>query len=109
VIDAVDGVMTRGAAAQRFGVAASSAIKWVRQWRQKGSVQARPRGGDRRSHQIEAHSDEILRREEEIPDIALAEIATHMEDRHGLRVAQSMIWRLLDRHGLTFKKNGIRH
>ena len=41
-------------------------------------------------------------------DSTLAEIAAHMEDSHGLRVAQSTIWRLLDRHGLTFKKNRTR-
>lgn len=108
VIEAVDGGMTRRAAAQRFGVAASSAIKWVQRWRQTGSVQARPRGGDQRSHRIEALSAEILALVEETPDITLAEISAHLETEHGLRASQSVIWRLLDRHGLTFKKNRAR-
>lgn len=108
VIEAVEDGMTRRAAAERFGIAASSAIKWVQQWRQTGSVQARPRGGDQRSQRIEAHSAEILALVEETPDITLAEIAAHLEEEHGLRVSQSTIWRLLNRHGLTFKKNRAR-
>jgi transposase len=57
---------------------------------------------------MEAHADEIIGLIEETPDITLAEIAEHLEDAHGLRVAQSTVWRLLDRHGITFKKNRAR-
>ena len=45
---------------------------------------------------------------DETPDITLAELAAHLEVAHGLTVAQSTVWRLLDRHGLTFKKNRAR-
>ena len=38
----------------------------------------------------------------------LAEIAAHLDERHGFRTAPSTIWRLLDRRGLTFKKNRAR-
>ena len=108
VIDAVDGGMSRRAAAARFGVAVSTAIKWVQRWRKSGSRSARPQGGDKRSHRIEAHHEEIFALIEASPDITLAEIADHLADRHGLRVAQSTVWRLLDRHGMTFKKNRAR-
>ncbi len=108
LISAVEGGMSRRSAARRFGMAASTAIKWVDRWRRTGDVGPRPQGGDRRSHRIEAYWQEILALVEELPDITLAEIAAHLDEAHGLKVAQSTIWRLLDRHGMSFKKNRAR-
>jgi transposase len=108
VIDAVEGGMSRRAAAERFGIAVSTAIRWVRRWRAVGSDQPRPQGGDKRSYHVEAHAPEILALVEDDKDITLAEIAAHLEDRHGCRFASTTIWRLLDRHGMTFKKNRAR-
>nr|WP_242509086.1 winged helix-turn-helix domain-containing protein [Rhodothalassium salexigens] len=65
-------------------------------------------GGDRRSHRLEAYSAEILALADEMPDITLLEIAAYLEEVHGVRVAQSTVWRLLDRHGMAFKKNRAR-
>lgn len=108
LVSAVEGGMSRRAAAKRFGVAASTAIKWFDQWRRTGSVEPRPRGGDRRSDRIEAHADEVLGLVDETPDITLEELAAHLDEVRGLRVAPSTVWRLLDRRGLTFKKNRAR-
>lgn len=108
LVSAVDGGMTRRSAADRFGVAPSTAIKWVAQWRETGDINPRPQGGDNRSHRLEAHAEEILGLIEERPDITLSEIVEHLEETHGLRVAVSSVWRLLDRHGMTFKKNRAR-
>lgn len=105
---AVDGGMTRRSAGKRFGVAASTAVRWVDQWRRTGSVQPRPQGGDKRSQRIEAHADEILALIDETPDMTLAEIATHLEGSHGLRVALSTVWRFFERRGITLKKNSTR-
>ncbi|HMB77109.1 MAG TPA: IS630 family transposase [Kiloniellaceae bacterium] len=104
LVSAVDGGLSRRSAAKRFGVAASTAIKWVDRWRRTGDVGPGPQGGDRRSHRIEAHAEEILALIEEAPDITLAEIAAQLDEAHGLTVAQSTVWRLLDRHAMTFKK-----
>lgn len=73
MIDAVDGGMVRRAAAERFRLAASTAIRWVDRWRLSGSHQPRPHGGDKRSPQIEAHAAEILTLVEANKDITLAE------------------------------------
>ena len=108
LIEAVENGQSRRSAARRFGVAASTAIKWVDRWRREGRIEAKPLGGDRHSHRMEAHAEEVLTLVEETPDITLAELAAHLEDAHGLRVAQSTVWRLLDRHGQTFKKNSAR-
>ena len=108
LVSAVDGGLSRRSAAKRFGVAASTAIHWVDRWRRTGDVRPRPQGGDNRSQRIEAHAEEILALVEETPDITLAEIAAYLYDAHGLGVAQSTVWRLLDRHAMTFKKNRAR-
>ena len=108
VVSAVEGGMTRRSAAKRFRVAPSTAIKWVDRWRRTGDIGPRPRGGDHRSHRIEAHAEEILALIVGTPDTTLAELAEHLEETHGVVVAQSTIWRLLDRRGMTFKKNRAR-
>jgi transposase len=104
VISAVDEGMSRRAAAERFGVAASTAVRWVDLWRRTGSALARPQGGDKRSQRIEAYADVILALVDETPDMTLAEIAAHLQQAHGLRVAQSTVWRFFERRGITLKK-----
>jgi transposase len=108
VISAVEGGVSRRAAAERFGIAVSTAIKWVDRWRRTGDARPKPQGGDYRSHPIEAYAGEILALIDETPDITLAEIAAHMDEAHGLKVASSTVWRFLDRHGMTVKKNRAR-
>jgi transposase len=108
LVDAVAQGMSCRAAAGRFGVAASTAVKLVRRWRDTGTIAPRPQGGDRRSDRIEAHASEILGLIAQTVDITLSEIASHLEREHGERFAQSTIWRFLDRHAQTFKKNRAR-
>jgi transposase len=108
LIDAVAKGMSCRSAAERFGVAASTAVKLVRRWREAGTSKPRPQGGDRRSERVEVHAAEILGLIAKTADITLAEIAIHLEQRHGERFAPSTIWRLLDRHAQTFKKNRAR-
>jgi transposase len=95
-------------AAERFGVAVSTVVKLMQRWRQTGTSAPRPQGGDRRSERIEVYADEVLDLIAACADITLAEMAAHLEQKHGERFAQSTIWRLLDRHRMTFKKNRAR-
>jgi transposase len=108
VIRAVDGGLSRRAAAERFNVSASSAIRWVQRWREAGTHKPKRQGGDKRSHRIEAYRDDILAAIAEKPDMTLVEIAEFLEGTHQVQVAPSTVWRLLDRHGVTFKKNSAR-
>ncbi len=100
----VDGGMSRRSAAKRFGIAPSTAIKWVSAWHRTGSFRPRAQGGDRRSQRIEARAEVVLALVDETPDMTLAEVAAHLEDEHGLRVSQSAVWRFFHRRGITFKK-----
>ena len=108
LIEAVATGMSRRAAADRFGIAPSTAVKWVRRWRDTGSKAPRPQGGDKRSDRIEVHAEEILGLIAQTVDITLSEIAAHLERKHDERFALSTIWRFLDRHAQTFKKNRAR-
>ena len=91
-------------AAKRFGIAPSTAIKWVRAWQRTGCYRLRPQGGDNRSQRIEARAETVLVLLEETPDMTLAEITVHLESEHGVRVSQSTVWRFFLRRGITFKK-----
>jgi transposase len=99
-----EGMSCRGAAS-RFGVAPSTAVELVRDWRSTGLIEARVQGGDRRSARIESHAGDILALIEATPDITLAEIADHLFNAHDERFAPSVIWRFFDRRDITFKKN----
>jgi len=108
VIAAVDGGATRHAAAERFGIGVATAIRWLRAWRDEGRSTALPMGGDVRSYRIEAFGDVILAAIEARKDITLGELADMLRRDHAASFASSTIWRFLDRHALTFKKNGTR-
>jgi transposase len=108
LIQAVEGGLSRRAAAERFGVSAASAVRFVSEWRQSGATSAKPQGGDQRSHRIEAYREMILRAIKAKPDMTLVEIAEMLEAETGASFAPSSVWRFLDRHAITFKKNRAR-
>lgn len=108
LIAAVAGGMSRRAAAERFGVSAASAVRWVRAWRETGRRSARRQGGDRRSEKIEAYRSVILEAIAAKVDITLAEIVQVLCREHGALFAPSTVWRFLDRHAMTLKKNSTR-
>jgi transposase len=108
LITAVEAGASRRAAAERFGVSAASAVRWVREWRTTGARRAKPQGGDQRSHRIEAYRDILLAAIDAKVDITLVELAEMLRDEHGGVFAASTIWRFLDRHAMTVKKNGAR-
>ncbi len=108
VVRAVDGGMSRRAAAERFGISVSSAVRFVKEWRESGATKARQIGGDQRSQRIEEHHEAIMNAIEAKSDMTLVEIAEMLESEHGASFAPSSIWRFLDRHGITFKKKRAR-
>ena len=108
VIVAVDNGMSRRAAAERFGVGIATAVRWVHEWRTAGASSAKPKGGDQRSHRIEAYSAVILAAIDAQVDITLVELAELLAREHRASFAPSTIWRFLDRHAITIKKNSAR-
>jgi transposase len=104
VIAAIVGGLSCRQAAQRFGVSASSAIRWWQLERERGSCAPRKLGGDRRSGRIEAEAAFILSQVAATPDITLAELAEKLRQERGLGVGLGTIWRFFDRRDITFKK-----
>ena len=108
VVGAVEGGLSRRAAAERFGVGVATAIRWVRVFHATGATRAKPKGGDQRSQRIEAFRAVILGAVEAKVDITLVELAEMLRCEHGARFAPSTVWRFLDRHAMTLKKNSAR-
>ena len=74
LVAAVAGGLSRRAAGERFGVSAASAIRWVHASNTTGTLEAKPQGGDMRSHQIEVFGPVILAAIEAQKDISLVEL-----------------------------------
>jgi len=71
-------------------------------------MEAKAQGGDRRSKKIEAYASAILDALKTKVDMTLEELAEMLRRGHGVVFSRSAIWRLLDRHAMTVKKNGAR-
>jgi len=90
-------------AAARFGVSASSAIRWAAQVRAGLALAPKNQGGDRRSQRIEAEGAFILAAVAEQPDITLAELQGKLKER-GKSAGIATLWRFFQRHQITLKK-----
>ena len=99
--------MSCRAAAQRFGVSASSAIRWRAQERREGDIRPKLQGGDRHSQRIEAHAELILSALAAKSDITLAELQEQLRES-GVAVAIGTLWRFFKRRKITRKKVGAR-
>jgi transposase len=95
------------AAAERFGVSESTAIRWAQRWRAEGEARARPMGGDHRSR-LSGHREAVLTLVAHQSDLTLAEIRVELAARHGITVGQTTIWRFFKRHRITVKKKPAR-
>ena len=103
VVQAIEGGLSRRAAAARFEVSIASAVRWHQRYKRTGSVEPEAIGGDRHSHRAEAHAAKVLGWVDENKDITLVEIADRLA-AEGHVFATATIWRLLDRHDYTVKK-----
>ena len=103
VLAAIDEGLSCRQAAARFGVSASSAIRWQAQRRAGGDARPKPQGGDRLSHRTEAHAELIHAALAEVPDITLPELKARLAEQ-GALVSVSALWRFCRRHQITRKQ-----
>ena len=103
VVAAIAAGSSRRAAAARFGVSASSAVRWWALRQSTGSVAPGPLGGDRRSERIEAHAPLILGLVGRAPDTTLEEIRAGLAEA-GVPVGVGTLWRFFARRRMTWKK-----
>ncbi len=104
VIGAIDGGMSCRQAAARFGVSASSAIRWRSRVLTQGDARPGPLGGDRRSGRVEGHAELILGLVERQSDITLAELRAALAEQ-GIAVGMTTLWRFFRRRRITLKKS----
>ena len=103
VVDAVEHGLSCRQAAARFGVSASSAIRWLDRLKKQGEVAPKKQGGDRKSGRIEAEAAFLLGEVAATPDITLVELQEKLQAR-GVSVGVGTLWRFFDRRRITFKK-----
>ncbi len=101
VIEAVASGVSRHEAAELFGIAVSTAVKWWQHWHDTGSMAPKPRGGS--TSRLEEHTTLILGLVKEQPDSTFMELLAALRKRR-IRSSRSALWRFFERHNITFKK-----
>jgi putative transposase len=104
VVKAVAAGASCRSAALRFGVAPSSAVKWVARWRERGDVSPGSSRGRKRSP-LHGHRDWLLALNRAEPDLTLIEVRDRLASELGLVTAEASVWRFFAREGIRFKKN----
>jgi transposase len=94
--------MSRGAAAARFGVSDSSAIKWVERLERTGSRTAARMGGYKPA-KLDPHRDFLEAARAEKPDVTLQALCDRLLAERGVTSDTSMMSRFFRRIGVTFK------
>jgi transposase len=91
------------AAAGRFGVSVSTAIRWAQRLRAEGHARARAIGGDRRSR-LPEHRAAVLELVAKQPDLTLQEVRGALSAQHGIAIGLTSVWRFLKAQQITLKK-----
>ena len=99
--------MSRHQAAARFGVAISSAIRWVARFRKTGSAAPSKMGGYKPKTLRGEHAAWLIARCQE-KDFTISQLIEELWDIRGLKVDRRSVWEFLHLHGLSHKKNRMR-
>jgi transposase len=105
VIGRVESGASRREAAEHYEVSASTAVIWVKCFRENGRCAAKPRGGS--VSPLEEHAEFLLALIDEQPDLTLDEVVSAMH-RHKVPGSRTAVWRFFQRHKITFKKSVAR-
>ena len=103
IVRAVERGSSIRAAARRFAVSPSAAIKLMQRMRSTGSAAPARYGGYRR-RVLEPHESALCRLVAATPDITLAELQAVLQRRFGVAAGLSTIHNALHRLGLRHKK-----
>ena len=105
VVSAVEtGKLSRREAAARFGVAASTAINWVRRLRETGSVAPGQMGGHKPKSIRDENRAWLVARIHDEQDFTLRGLVAELAER-GLKVDYRTVWTFVHDEKLSFKKN----
>ena len=107
VVAEIEAGSSRRAAARRFRVGDSSAIRWAALKDETGSVRPRPQRGGSRSP-LDAHTPWLLALIAKEPGLTLEATVERIEHELGLKTTDSSVSRFFLRHAISFKKNAAR-
>lgn len=102
VIARVESGASRREAAEDYDVSPSTAVNWVKCFRETGRCAAKPRGGS--VSPLEKHAAFLLGLIEAQPDLTLDEMVAVMR-RNKVPGSRTAVWRFFQRHKITFKKS----
>src|ERR1700753_1196620 len=102
VIGRVESGASRREAAEHYEVSPSTAVIWLKCFRETGRCAAKPRGGS--TSPLEKHADFLLALIELEPDLTLDEIVYAMRE-HKIPGSRTAVWRFFQRHKITVKKS----
>jgi transposase len=101
VIGRIEGGASRREAAEHYEVSPSTAVIWVKCFRETGRCGAKPRGGS--TSPLEEHADFLLALIELEPDLTLDEVVGVMRELT-IPGSRTAVRRFFQRHKITFKK-----
>lgn len=101
---AVSEGQSRRAAAQRFAVSASSAVRWAARAAEHGKPTAIKTGRPAGRGPLSDHLDFLVAAVEEKPDLTMPELAERLFEARGIVGHPASLSRLLCRAGFTYKK-----
>src|SRR5262249_50912896 len=101
VIARVESGESRREAAEHYEVSASTAVIWVKCFRESGRCAAKPRGGS--TSPLEEHAEFFLALIDEQPDLTLDEVVSAMR-RHRIPGSRTAVWRFFLRHKKPLQK-----
>lgn len=104
VVEAVAAGSSRRAAAERFSISASSAIRWCERAASEGSPAPRKQGRPAGKGPLARHLDYLIGVVEAKPDITMPELAARLLAERGVTAAWASLSKLLCRAGFTYKK-----
>ena len=104
VTAAVAAGSSRRAAAARFSVSISSAIRWSARAASEGSPRPSRQGRPAGKGPLAAHLDYLIAAVEAAPDITMPELAGRLRAERGVTAANASLSKLLCRAGFTYKK-----
>jgi putative transposase len=104
----VKGGLSCRQSAERFDVAASTAVKLVARFKRTGGVQPAKIGGYCKKKIREEHAAWLIARCRRDPEFTISQLVAELWEHRGLKVDRRIVWEFLHAEGLSFKKKPVR-
>jgi len=93
--------------ARLFKVSKRSVERYWKRFGQEGALEAKKRGGYRRSR-LEGHDETLRQWIAQEPDLSLEQMRARLLKDLGIGIGNTALWHRLEKLGLSYKKNAVR-